>query len=691
MPGYVFRDGGPIPDSELNEQQRAHNVPGESSRADAVQQPTSNSSTINTPTSSASPSDAPSDSHALANADHEEKGHAQQEHDGGGVRDLGWNEHPNDVPMPLVGGLPNEELWALVRRFNKQMYHVRATNATLLGGLDLNIVEDEEFSPDKLRSNLERLYMTIIIGFMGGGKHIARIRSWREPRRTSAFFAAYLVAWLFNFLVPLFFTILIALIAYPPSRSYLFPPAPLALVDSKTGGVQSPSAGVLGSHDSATGAPEKHKGEAVEQEASNFVTGIGHIALSSAAGKHDQGDPESDPVDKSVPDPTQIALSGADAKHAANGGQPAPHHDKTKQPMEEAMWTKMRPFMRGLGDVCDGWERFGNALSPTPPFPQETARLKLAAVLAPAVAVSLLTTSAMFMKMNTFIFGAVFFGDPLTWRGLDWLNTNYPNWQKLLEIRNTLLKGVPTNAQLTVTLLRIGEANKAPLPPPPRSDEPPPDKPKSLNGDDLTLDASHEEIHEAIHKSSDDEQKEPDQAVEAAKPKHRHGEHVLGFFKGSAKTTIEAKFGVDKVRAKAGSSTAKNHLGILPKPGEQVVSGPVDFKARYKGHKGWVYISTAATVPSVSFSRTASDGTGDAESKNAAFSIPVQDIRELKKIGGLGWKAKLVVGWATGRTVADGLEITDKSGTAWKLTAIQLREELFNRLVAMGGQKWDSL
>lgn len=69
-----------------------------------------------------------------------------------------------------------------------------------------------------------------------------------------------------------------------------FPPAPLALVDSKTGGVQSPKAGVLGSHDSATGAPEKHKGEAVEQEASNFVSSIGHIALSSAAGKHDQGD-----------------------------------------------------------------------------------------------------------------------------------------------------------------------------------------------------------------------------------------------------------------------------------------------------------------------------------------------------------------------------------------------------------------
>ena len=64
--------------------------------------------------------------------------------------------------------------------------------------------------------------------------------------------------------MPLVFTTVIVLIVYPPSRSILFPPAPLALVNASTGGVQTPKAGVLGSHDSATGAPEKHQGEAVE-------------------------------------------------------------------------------------------------------------------------------------------------------------------------------------------------------------------------------------------------------------------------------------------------------------------------------------------------------------------------------------------------------------------------------------------
>ncbi|KAL9584994.1 MAG: hypothetical protein Q9203_004440 [Teloschistes exilis] len=697
MPGYVFRDGQPTPDSEMQEQQ--HGLQVAASSTDMRRVSTSTSSAMNTPASSTTDSDHPTDSHALANADHDEKGAAQvNEHDK--VKNLGWNEHPKEIPG-LVGGLDNDDLWALVRRFNKQMYHVKATKEPLLAGLDLNIADEDEFSPDKLRANVERLYMTVIIGLMGFGKHIARLRSWREPRRTGAFAAVYAAAWLLNLLVPTFLTTFIVLIVYPPARPILFPPAPLALVDSNTGGVQSPAAGVLGSHDSATGAPEKHKGEAVEQEASNFVSGIGSIALSSATGKHEQGDPDSDPLNKSVPDPTRLAMAGADAKTAASGGTPSEHHDKTKQPMEDAMWGKMRPVMHVVGDVADGWERFANALSPTSPFPKERPRLVLASVLIPGVAVSLVTTSAMFVRMTSFGVGVGFFSDPLVWRGLDWLNTNYPNWQKFLEIRNSLLKGVPTNAQLTITLLRIGEANKAPLPPPPSSDQPPPNKPKSLNGDELALDASNEEIHSAIHE--DPTEKEAAEAAAATtegtegKPKHRHGEHILGFFKGTTKTGVETKLGVDVLRAKIGSTHAKNHLGVLPKAADLGPSGPVDFKGRYKGHRGWINISTAAAVPCVSWSKEPSDGTGgavehtiDKHDKHVAFKVPIKDIQELKKVGGLGWKAKIVVGWATGKTVADGLEIVDKEGNTWKLTAIQYREELFNRLLAIGGQKWES-
>ena len=59
-------------------------------------------------------------SHALASniAEHEEKGIAQKGHDEE-VKDLGWNEPQEKIPGPLVGGMGNEELWMLIRRFNK--------------------------------------------------------------------------------------------------------------------------------------------------------------------------------------------------------------------------------------------------------------------------------------------------------------------------------------------------------------------------------------------------------------------------------------------------------------------------------------------------------------------------------------------------------------------------------------------
>jgi hypothetical protein len=76
-----------------------------------------------------------------------------------------------------------------------------------------------------------------------------------------------------------------------------------------------------------------------------------------------------------------------------------------------------------------------SALSPTSPFPKQFPRLKLAGLLLPALLVSSLTTSYMFMKVNTFIVGFTFFGDPIISRGLVFLNEKFPNWQKLLKLQ----------------------------------------------------------------------------------------------------------------------------------------------------------------------------------------------------------------------------------------------------------------
>ncbi|OTB02417.1 hypothetical protein M426DRAFT_322696 [Hypoxylon sp. CI-4A] len=645
----------------------------------------------------------PTLSHALATDDHEEKGLAQQDHQQE-VLDLGWNEKKEEIPGPLVGGLGNEDLWLLVRRFNKQVYHVKEVPTAVPGDLDLNIADEEEFSPDKLRANIERFYMTVVIGLLATVKHIVRLRSWRETRRTSCFCAAYFIAWALDLVVPLLTLTFVTLIVYPRSRAILFPPAPLALVDSNTGGVQKPKAGVLGSTESSTGAPQNFKGEAVEQEASNFVNGFTSIVVTSATGKHPQASPDTEggSPDTAVPDPTGVTMAAAEAKDVASGAKAEPKHDKTKTPVETAMWTKMRPIMHGIADVSDTWERFANALSPTPPFPRDTYRLRLASLVAPIFLVSLFVTSYMFMKGVTFGVGFGFFGDPILSRGMRWLNHTFPNWQKLLELRNTILKGVPTNAQLTLTLLRIGEANKAPIPPPPSITEPPPDKPTEVTDAELRatgaeppLNATDEELRDAMEHDPRTAHETGGPDIDAAKgSKHgKRGSKIISFFKGTAKGAVKTAIGTDHARAKAGSHHAKNRLGAVPRESESRVSGPVDFKGRYNGHRGHVYITTKSTIPAVAFSTDSTIetiGSREREDLHPLWTVAVGDIAELKKVGGYGWKAKIVVGWSLGREVADGIEITDRAGTTRRVTALPMRDELFNRLVAIGGQKWEA-
>lgn len=132
--------------------------------------------------------------------------------------------------------------------------------------------------------------------------------------------------------------------------------------------------------------------------------------------------------------------------------------------------------MRVISELVDTWERFGNALSPTPPFPVEQPRLTLSACLLPPLILSFWVSSYMLLKGLGFGVGFIIFGDPIITPALQFVNRTYPRWQKFIELRNTILRGIPTNAQLAITLLRIGERNKVPIPPPPSSDAPPPPK-----------------------------------------------------------------------------------------------------------------------------------------------------------------------------------------------------------------------
>lgn len=168
----------------------------------------------------------------------------------------------------------------------------------------------------------------------------------------------YFVAWFLDLLAPTSFCVLLALVTYPPSRSILFPHAPIALIDKDTGGVQKPTAGVLGSHSSITGAPENFKGEAAEKEASNLMSSMASMAAGSVTGKHDQGTPRDAPIEDSAPDTMDVVSDAADAQASVHGEVPDKTHDKTRQPMKEVVFATAVQLMRGVNDIVDTYERF---------------------------------------------------------------------------------------------------------------------------------------------------------------------------------------------------------------------------------------------------------------------------------------------------------------------------------------------
>ncbi|KAF5010457.1 hypothetical protein FDECE_3392 [Fusarium decemcellulare] len=643
--------------------------------------------------------ETPTVSHALAedSKNFEEKGASQIEHGDIEVKNLGWNKEPHQVPN-LVGGLKNEDLWTLVRRFDKQVFYVRSIEEPPLGELDMNIADDEEFSPEKLRAQIERLYMSVFVQLFSFYKHVVRLRSWKEYQRTSAFLAVYTLAWLLDLLGPTIIVFLMILISSTQAREICFPGAPPSLIDPKTGGVQTPAAGVLASDDSVTGAPENHKGEAVEQEAHSFVTSLSTIVVSTAAGKHPQTDPDED---SAAPDPTQLTEDVTDAKQKTVGNETGHEHNRAKKPVSNAVWDKARPTMHLIADFVDTWERFGNALSPAAPFHRHRPKIILVAALFPMLLGSWFMSPYLVMKGAGFGAGFGFFGDPIITPALDFINRTYPRWEKYVELRNTILRGVPTNAQLAITLLRIGERNKAPLPPPPSSNQPPSVEPHETAGEGLdhlgvyppylysvnswltpTEGATEGEIAEAVQPDPDVIHEE-EREQEEEKTKHKKSHRIMNFIRASTKGGVATALAADKAKAKAGAHHAKNRLGVVKGGAPNPLTGPIRFPARYKGKKGHAYITATATTPAVSW-------TSDIGDVKPAWTVTIGEIDELKKMGGLGWKSKIIVGWAMGSEIVDGLMVRTKDGKEHHLTAVIMRDQLFNRLISMGHQMWEA-
>lgn len=328
--------------------------------------------------------------------------------------------------------------------------------------------------------------------------------------------------------------------------------------------------------------------------------------------------------------------------------------DKTKKPVSKIVWKQAESTMRIIADIIDNWERMSNALDPTLPFRSRRPRIILASCLILPLLGSYFVTSYMMVKGLGFSIGLTLFGDPVMQPVQRYLARYYPNFKKYLIPRNFLLRGVPTNAQLTATLLRMGERSKVPMPPPQSSEEPPP------TADDASSTAS----------STKDQPKKKNKFVQ--------------FLRNVTGGSIQVFLTTDSVKAAAGEKHAQNRLGVLTQPKPKLFAGPVSFPARFKGQKGFVYITTTATSPALSW-------TTNLDNVDPAWSLPIADMIKLRKVGGLGWKSRIVVSWALQKKIVDGLIITTADGKEHHLTAVTMRDELFNRLVAAGSQMWEVL
>lgn len=186
-----------------------------------------------------------------------------------------------------------------------------------------------------------------------------------------------------------------------------------------------------------------------------------------------------------MPDPTEVTADVAYARDRTDGDDPTVINDKTREPVSRAVWDMAKPAMHILAQLLDIWERFGNALSPVTPFPRHRPRLILASCLVPLFMIFYFATYHIIFKSLGFLIGFAFFGGPVISYIIAQLNRVDPQWTTHLRLEHNVLRGIPTNVQLVVTLLRIGERAKSPIPPPPTTLAPPRMEPHATAGQDL--------------------------------------------------------------------------------------------------------------------------------------------------------------------------------------------------------------
>ncbi|KAL4867652.1 hypothetical protein BDV12DRAFT_118389 [Aspergillus spectabilis] len=575
------------------------------------------------------------------------------------------HETNQEQPIPdnaeaLLAALPDEHLWRLLRRFNRQVSHVQAIPRDDEQLLDLNRADEELFPPEKLQRTIERFHTSVIAVFGDFLGHVTRLRSWNEPRRTGAFGAVYLIAWLCDLIIPVITILLVAMIFHPPFYRLLFPPVPKTLdTKSESKAVHRP-----------VDAPQAHDGEEAELEAASFV-----------------GNFTTPTIEGSISGDMSLALS--------SGAIESPTGDETGKPPKSN--PAIRRTMRILSNISDVFERISNLLSPSPPFNLVGPRLQLIVILSSISILSFLTSSYVIIKTCAFTIGLGFFGDPVFKRAIDYLDRNAPNWRECLDMEKTLLKAVPTHAQLTLTLLRIGEANSTPIPPPPS-----PGISETKSSFQIWRRKNKvKQTDSLIASPTQEDQIANGDGIPQVAKKPKKWLRILKFARRTITTAMKGHIAFDRAMTITASGYAKGLLSIL-NTGNWTLTAPprssFTFEAKFEGKRGTVVLDSSGESAVLYFTAKQAakidDLRVDSQKKSSiGFQIPVAEITELKKTEGLGWKGKLIVelaGGGSGENLADGLVVHGaEPGQVYHLTGMRARDQLFNRLVAGGGQFWE--
>ncbi|SGZ27607.1 BQ5605_C026g10139 [Microbotryum silenes-dioicae] len=595
----------------------------------------------------------------------------------------------------FVPGISDDRLWALRRRFDSQIVHVLSPPTKLPPGepdLRSTTLPSVPFNSDLLRSNAERVYATAGVWSIYFAREMGRLMNWDEENRirTGIWCTSYfLVCWC-DFVIPTIMLLLILLVSFTPSRAVLFPPVhpPPGVPHSATDptqrkGDESKIAGV--------GHPVEHrsKSEQIEQQAwemTNTLQRFGARVVVGGQGKGKRGNAtvgrkqgadeysdSSDDEEDSEDDEAEVpAAGGKEGEVVVVGPDGQPEKKMTakekrkkaareaKKKRDEKVGRMAKGLQDGLGDFADALERFANAVSPPRPYPHTDARYKLAgAILVPILLVTAIVPAHVWSRVSSVSFGIGFFGQPLLKRAGRKFVELVPDWQEKLDLRNSILSKVPTNAQLTLHMLRVKEAAYNPLPPPPTAPTPAHvkaeiEKTADVDDSDELPDKSAKHVDSKTGETdtgADEDEGGDGGAGVRGKVVKKSKKGLLGGLKLMAKkaATFHADVTVDG-KAKLAKGVDKAFFQSRVKDRDMIER----FPAKFEGSSGELVITHEFGQPAlVSFVPASS------LNKKTMFERPIDDLVEVKKSG--VWIGRAVLGWAAGASLEGaGLELRFK-------------------------------